>query len=330
MGWADFSSPSKPSPPECESTPEHSTDRPCGVLPTALLPKTPQAWAAARQWHPNPFEPHPRTPTQPLPPPPPPHSSALASPSISSSFPLASPRWVPWGTRGRYSPPGAARGACSSASCAQRPLHRHARGALGGPRPGASRWPPLPAALWLGAELAFAEGANGNCSHMEAASAARHFAYLISALTPRVMHSQAARQQGGTTGWAGRGTRAGPRGSARLQHRARALWGWLGLAAENSHRLGSAATGAPHVVALQPPDSPRFRHEARDALPRGELFPLNTLGTPVPGLSQHPGEICGCRVNSGDVPGFPQSQRPGCKPSPAQSSQAPTPMQKPT
>lgn len=86
-------SPAPPSPhPQQRLVPEHSTEGPRGVLTTALLPKTPQAWAAARQWHPNPSEPLPPTPTHPFPPPPPPCSSALASPSISSSFPSASPR----------------------------------------------------------------------------------------------------------------------------------------------------------------------------------------------------------------------------------------------
>lgn len=247
-----------------------------------------------------------------------------------------SPQRPPSGCRGvpgaGYSPPGAARGACSSASCAQQPLHRHAWGALGGLRPGANCWPPLPAALWLGAELAFAEGANGNCSHMEAASAARHFAYLISALTPRVMHSQAARQQGGTTGWAGRGAQAGPRGSARPQRRARALWGWLGLAAENSRRLGGAAAGAPHIAALQPPDSPRFRHEARDALPRGELFPLAPLGHQRPASRSTQVRFVDVEQTPGTFPDFHKASAQGASPAhpKAGSSQAPTPMQKPT
>lgn len=192
-----------------------------------------------------------------------------------------------------------------------------------------SRWLPLPPALWLGAELAFAEGANGNCSHMEAASAARHFAYLISALTPQVMHSQAARQQGGTTAWAGRGARAGPRGSARPQRRARALWGWLGLAAENSRRLGGAATGAPHIASLQPPDSPGLQHEGRDALPRGELIPSAPLG------HQRPAS-CSTQVRFLDVERTPgtsskaSAQGASLAHPKAGGSQAPTLMQKST
>lgn len=51
------------------------------------------------------------------------------------------------------------------------------RGGLLGPRVGATRWASLPPAFSLSTNIAFAEGANGNCSHMEAESAARHFAY---------------------------------------------------------------------------------------------------------------------------------------------------------
>jgi len=52
-----------------------------------------------------------------------------------------------------------------------------ALGGLLGPRVGATRWVSLPPAFSLSTNIAFAEGANGNCSHMEAESAARHFAY---------------------------------------------------------------------------------------------------------------------------------------------------------
>lgn len=52
-----------------------------------------------------------------------------------------------------------------------------ALGGLLGPRVGATRWVSLPPAFSLSTNIAFAEGANGNCSHMEAESAAKHFAY---------------------------------------------------------------------------------------------------------------------------------------------------------
>lgn len=52
-----------------------------------------------------------------------------------------------------------------------------ALGGLLGPRVGATRGVSLPPAFSLSTNIAFAEGANGNCSHMEAESAARHFAY---------------------------------------------------------------------------------------------------------------------------------------------------------
>lgn len=190
---------------------------PCGVPTVALLPKNPRVLAPVWQQHPNPFS---------FPPPLPCCCPALASPLHPPTF-----------LGVRYSPPVAAHGACSSSSCGPQPLHC----AGGVPWGRAGCEPPRcsPTRFLLSAKMGFAEGANGNCSHMEAESAARRS-------HPRSCTRRQPRLQGGTTGW---GLWAGPQGSAGP------AWGclwWLG--STSPHFLqGKKKKGTDVVLSIPSP-----------------------------------------------------------------------------